>query len=79
MYDSNRGYGAKNEDEKYVDSRGYDIKYEDEKIVDGSHGYDTKYAAEDIVYDRSHGFDTTEKKVVEVQGNRIAVEAIEHT
>ena len=78
MYDSSRGYGAKNEDEKYVDSRGYDIKYEDEKIVDGSHGYDTKYAAEDIVYDRSHGFDTTEKKVVEVQGNRIAVEAIEH-
>ena len=43
-----------------------------------SHGYDTKYAAEDIVYDRSHGFDTTEKKAVEVQGNRIAVEAIEH-
>ena len=78
MYDSSRGYGTKNEDEKYVDSRGYDIKYEDEKTVDGSHGYDTKYVAEDIVYDRSHGFDTIEKKVVEVRGNRIAVEAIEH-
>ena len=26
MYDSNRGYGAKNEDEKYVDSRGYDYQ-----------------------------------------------------
>ena len=56
------------------------IKYVAEDIVyDRSHGYDTKYVAEDIVYDRSHGFDTTEKKVVEVQGNRIAVEAIEHT